>query len=143
MTVMERKLDRIIDALDRMTGSMPVSSSEKVAKKETVHKDTLYGKGRIVRDHGVGGPPLAHVVPDGPPMTPPLHHAVPDLAGRVAAVEQDLRTVQQLLEELVGRVNALERAGQPAASQPGAFQPGFSQPAVGPLPLGQPGALRP
>jgi RNA polymerase sigma factor (sigma-70 family) len=133
MTIMERKLDRIIDALDRMTGSMPGSSNvAKYANQPgaiypSYGKGSSSGKGSTVTVPWAGPNDLAHGLPGGPATQPAKGVAPPGLAERVAAVEQDLRTVQQLLEQLAGRVNELEWS-----------QPGAGRPALGPLPGTQP-----
>ncbi len=119
MTVMERKLDRIIDALDRMTGSMPVSSTvTKPAAPFERLADAVDDDRRKEPVPKVGASqPALDVVRQERWRKPATGLQPPGLAERVESVERDLHAVQRLLEQLDGRVKDLERAALGASDR--------------------------
>jgi RNA polymerase sigma factor (sigma-70 family) len=116
MTVMERKLDRIIDALDRMSGGTngPFGGPN-VVSRDQVAKTPLYEASKDARFFTPKGVPprqddtiSADMVKTGP-SPPPV-----SLERRIDVVERDLHHVKDLLAQLAHRVNELESRGQSA-----------------------------
>jgi RNA polymerase sigma factor (sigma-70 family) len=99
MTVMERKLDRIIDALDRLSGATngPIIGPGAVSKE----KFTGVVSGDYGRVHAKTAPVPNSLYGVNALQPPPL-------ADRVEAVEQGLKNVQQSLAQLADRVSELE-----------------------------------
>ncbi len=113
MTAMERKLDRIIDALDRLSSATggPMGAPGPDSQERYV----------IVPDYGR---PQAKYTPKAPPTRDDIAQSVQvktksaaasphqPLADRVEAVERSLKDVQRTLTNLVDRVNDLENANR-------------------------------
>ena len=116
MTVMERKLDRIIDALDRLSGatSGPWWTRTRLRRKITSScKPLIRTPPSQIHTQGCSRPATRHrpsvqfEVKTG--NAQPRLPASP-LADRVEAVERGLKDVQRTLTSLVDRVNDLENA---------------------------------
>jgi RNA polymerase sigma factor (sigma-70 family) len=102
MTVMERKLDRIIDALDRLSGA--TNGQIIVGTRpgpQTSFTPVTPGDGARPKAQPAFVPHPSYIV--NPVRDTPL----PD---RVEAVEEGLRNVQQSLAQLADRVSELENA---------------------------------
>ncbi len=109
MTTMERKLDRIIDALDRLSGATggpivgpgPVSQERYVTVPDYSRPQAKVAPGPFQTSDETS--PYTKVQPRS---TPALPH--PPLADRVLAVERGLKDVQDTLAQLRDRVSELE-----------------------------------
>jgi hypothetical protein len=100
---MERKLDRIISALDRLSGTVGTSSTvvtEPLAPARVEAEPTLPTSEVAAT--------LETVVVDDSPLTSADTHKLP-LADRVEAVEQTLRKVRDRLIQLEQRLNELDK----------------------------------
>ena len=104
MIIMERKLDRIIDALDRMAGAGGSPDAPRGSGPSGEVRQSLWRE-------------EAKAAPSGPntaiaAATSTNYVRTLSLDDRVESLEQNMRQVQSLLKQLVGRVSELERAGQ-------------------------------
>jgi RNA polymerase sigma factor (sigma-70 family) len=105
--VMERKLDRIISVLDRMTGDLSTSS-------EVIPKVPPPAPATTPASEARSGPSLAPVTTKSQRWVYQTTLSVP-LADRVAAVENTLTTVQDRLTNLERRLGALDKRVGPSA----------------------------
>jgi hypothetical protein len=112
MIIMERKLDRIIDALDRMAGT---DGSPSVPKGKGA---AAYDAGRKAVWHDEVKAESSSTGEGAAPAKPADYVKSVSLAGRVESLEQNMRQVQSELKELLGRVSELERAGQGTGRAP-------------------------
>jgi RNA polymerase sigma factor (sigma-70 family) len=126
MTVMERKLDRIIDALDRLAGTTATHGSLGLPGGPGGHGALGLpggpgGHGKAETKPAPGPDPVREENPLSAQFYPRAKGAVPatraDLPHRLEAVERDLQNVQQALAQLTDRVSELENAGR--GRQPG------------------------
>ena len=102
MTVMERKLDRIIDALDRMTGSTSGSNTvTKIDDPAGLPKSaSAYQYGTTDHVPRVGNFFPARDLPKPETATKPASGLIPPgLAERLESVERDLNRVHQFLAQ--------------------------------------------
>jgi RNA polymerase sigma factor (sigma-70 family) len=122
MTVMERKLDRIIDALDRLSGATSSQPDVRGAAYPDRYKSNTnsdyYGKADVKSAPKVSYPNPAQNNSSGQfpgwldqnALDRPAEAKSPMLSDRVAAVERSLQDVHNQMKLLASRVSKLEGA---------------------------------
>lgn len=122
MTVMEQKLDRIIDALDRLSGPATDHPAGKSVGSNSANGDFYYhDRGKAEPKPLVPSDPTANDSNSFGRANASRHYAVPKrpmdsnlpaLEDRVGAAERAIQDLQSKLKQLAGRVIELESHGR-------------------------------